>query len=108
MKHETTTQHQGNVAALSRARSFVTLLVVVYHAASNYIYYGNGDHERWIGFDLVVLFTDSFFMPLMFFISGLFVFSSLENKGAIAFLRERLWRLGIPFLISIFILVPLP
>lgn len=107
MKHESTTQNHGDVAALSRARSFVTLLVLVYHAASNYIYFGNGDHQRWIGFDLIVLFADSFFMPLMFFISGLFVFSSLGRKGAIAFLRDRLWRLGIPFLISIFILVPI-
>jgi len=107
LKHEPTPHHNGNIAALSRARSFVTLLVVVYHAASNYIYFGNGDHQRWIGFDVIVLFADSFFMPLMFFISGLFVFSSLTHKGPVIYLRDRLWRLGIPFVISIFILMPI-
>lgn len=103
---ETSTRH-GNIAALSRVRSAVTFLVVVYHAASNYIYFGNGDHKRWIGFDFVVLFTDSFFMPLMFFISGLFVVPSLTHKGPAAYLRNRLWRLGIPFAISIFVLMPI-
>ncbi|MBY0382473.1 MAG: acyltransferase [Xanthobacteraceae bacterium] len=107
MKHEPTPHHNGDIAAFSRSRSFVTLLVVVYHAASNYIYFGNGDHQRWIGFDIVVLFADSFFMPLMFFISGLFVFSSLTHRGPTTYLRDRLWRLGIPFLISIFILMPI-
>ena len=28
---------------------------------------------RWLGFDLVVLFNDSFFMACMYLISGLFV-----------------------------------
>jgi len=107
LKNEPETHRNGNVAALSRARSFVTFLVVVYHAASNYIHFGNGDRQRWIGFDFVVLFTDSFFMPLMFFISGLFVFGSLTHKGPATYLRDRLWRLGIPFVVSIFVLMPI-
>ena len=36
---------------------------------------------RWLGFDLVVLFCDSFFMACMFFISGLFVHDSLSRRG---------------------------
>jgi hypothetical protein len=36
---------------------------------------------RWLGFDLVVLFNDSFFMACMFFISGLFVCDSLVRRG---------------------------
>jgi surface polysaccharide O-acyltransferase-like enzyme len=98
---------QGDFVAADRARTFVTLLVVIYHAASDYTYFGHGDRQRWIGFDLIVLFADSFFMPLMFFISGLFVWDSLDRKGAIVFLRDRLWRLGIPFLVSIFVLMPI-
>ncbi len=69
------------VVALDRARTFITLLVVLYHAVINYTHFGiGGDRMRWLGFDLVVLFCDSFFMACMFFISGLFVFTSLSHR----------------------------
>jgi len=64
------------IAPLDRARTFITLLVVLHHSVMNYTYYGNGDRMRWFGFDLVVLFNDSFFMACMFFISGLFVWGT--------------------------------
>src|SRR5438309_3360909 len=92
------------IAPFDRARTFVTLLVLVHHSVLNFTYFGQGDSQRWLGFDLVVLFNDSFFMALMFFISGLFVWNSLAKKGWATFLRERAWRLGGPFLISIFVL----
>jgi hypothetical protein len=95
------------IAALDRARTFVTLLVLLHHSVINYTWFGNGDPKRWLGFDLVVLFNDSFFMAFMFFISGLFVRNSLARKGPTVFLRERAWRLGVPFLISIFVLMPI-
>jgi surface polysaccharide O-acyltransferase-like enzyme len=43
----------------------------------------------------------------MFFISGLFVPTSLVRKGSIRFLRDRLLRLGIPFAIAAAVLAPL-
>jgi hypothetical protein len=46
-------------------------------------------------------------MAFMFFISGLFVRDSLSRKGSAAFLRDRAWRLGVPFLLSIFVLMPI-
>ena len=96
----------GRIAALDRARTFVTLLVLLHHSVINYTWFGHGDPMRWLGFDLVVLFNDSFFMAFMFFISGLFVRNSLARKGPAVFLRERTWRLGVPFLISVFVLMP--
>jgi hypothetical protein len=96
----------GRIAALDRARTFVTLLVLLHHSVINYTWFGNGDRMRWLGFDLVVLFNDSFFMAFMFFISGLFVRNSLARKGSAIFLRQRTWRLGVPFLISVFVLMP--
>ncbi|KRR04855.1 acyltransferase family protein [Bradyrhizobium valentinum] len=95
------------LVALDRARTFITLLVLIHHAAVNYTHFGNGDKMRWLGFDLVVLFNDSFFMACMFLISGLFVHDSLTRRGATNFLRNRAWRLGIPFLVSIFVLMPI-
>src|SRR5438270_13425426 len=97
----------GRLVALDRARTFITLLVLIHHSVVNYTYFGNGDRMRWLGFDLVVLFNDSFFMACMFLISGLFVHGSLVRKGAAAFLRDRAWRIGLPFLLSIFVLMPI-
>jgi surface polysaccharide O-acyltransferase-like enzyme len=95
------------IVALDRARTFGTLLVVIHHSVVNYTYFGNGDRIRWLGFDLVVLFNDSFFMAFMFLISGLFVHDSLARRGAAGYLRRRAWRLGGPLLISIFVLIPI-
>ena len=95
------------VAPLDRARTLITLLVLLHHSVVNYTHFGNGDRMRWLGFDLVVLFNDSFFMAFMFFISGLFVRDSLARKGSALFLRDRAWRLGVPFLLSIFVLMPI-
>src|SRR5258707_15138163 len=95
------------VAAFDRARTFIILLVLLHHSVVNYTYFGSGDKMRWLGFDLVVLFNDSFFMAFMFFISGLFVRDSLVRKGPAIFLRDRAWRLGVPYLLSVFVLMPI-
>ena len=97
----------ARIVSLDRARTFIILLVLLHHSVINYTYFGRGDPMRWLGFDLVVLFNDSFFMAFMFFVSGLFVRDSLVRKGWAIFLRDRAWRLGVPFLISIFVLMPI-
>src|SRR5438477_11767568 len=106
MQHSTgesvqTLTETGRIVALDRARTFITLLVLLHHSVINYTYFGSGDPMRWLGFDLVVLFNDSFFMACMFLISGLFVRDSLMRKGSANFLRDRAWRLGVPYLISV-------
>jgi surface polysaccharide O-acyltransferase-like enzyme len=94
------------IVAFDRTRTFVILLVLLHHSVINYTWFGHGDPMRWLGFDLVVLFNDSFFMAFMFFISGLFVRDSLARKRSAVFLRDRAWRLGVPFLVSVFVLMP--
>jgi surface polysaccharide O-acyltransferase-like enzyme len=98
---------QGRIGSLDRARTFITLLVLLHHSVVNYTRFGNGDRARWLGFDLIVLFNDSFFMACMFLISGLFVCQSLTARGPLNFLANRAWRLGIPFLVSIVVLMPI-
>src|ERR1700686_5782153 len=97
----------ARIVPLDRARTFVILLVLLHPSVINYTWFGHGDPMRWLGFDLVVLFNDSFFMAFLFFISGLFVRASLARKGSAVFLRDRAWRLGVPFLISVFVLMPI-
>jgi peptidoglycan/LPS O-acetylase OafA/YrhL len=64
------------------------------------------DGRRWIGFDPIVGFTDPFAMSLMFFLSGLFVWNSLQRKGVARFGGERAARLGLPFAVAVVFLAP--
>jgi len=106
--------------AIDYLRSSVTMMVVVHHAALAYTTFSHYDPVeylrstapvvdtlRWMPLDLIVNFNETFFMPLMFFISGLFVMSSLERKGSGRFFLDRTKRLGIPFVISVMVLSPL-
>src|ERR1700693_780261 len=88
--------------SLDRARTFLTLVVLIHHAVIPYTYFGHTDPKFWIGFDAVVLATDSFFMAMFFFLSGLFVWPSLGHKAPHVFVRDRLLRLGLPFVICAF------
>jgi surface polysaccharide O-acyltransferase-like enzyme len=94
-------------AALDRARTGLTVLVVIHHAVIPYTYYGYADTHRWLGFDGIILATDSFFMALFFLLSGLFVWPSLQRKSVANFLHDRLLRLGLPFAVAAVTLMPL-
>src|SRR3979490_1499677 len=94
-------------ASIDRARTFLTLVVLVHHAVIPYTYFGHTDPKSWLGFDVVVLATDSFFMAMFFFFSGLFVWPSLAHKAPQVFIRDRLLRLGLPFAIAAFTIIPI-
>ena len=93
--------------SLVRARTFLTLVVLLHHAVIPYTYFGHTDPASWIGFDVVVLATDSFFMAMFFFLSGLFTWPGIARKAPSVFLRDRLLRLGLPFAIAAFTVIPL-
>lgn len=110
--------------ALDYLRAFITVLVVAHHAVLAYHPYAPPlgsfgaanmfwaafpvvDTQRWSGIDVFVGFNDTFFMSLMFLLSGLFVWPSLRRKGAGSFLRNRCLRLGLPFVVSALLLAPL-
>ena len=94
-------------AALDRARTFLTLVVLLHHAVIPYTHFGHTDGKSWAGFDAVVTATDSFFMAMFFFLSGLFVWPGLAHKAPETFLRDRLLRLGLPFAIAALTIIPL-
>ena len=106
--------------ALDQLRGFIIVLVVLHHAILAYCTFGHIDRvhyalstapivdtHRWVGFDLVVMLNDGFFMPLLFLLSGLFVPGGLARKTPVQFLRRRLLRLGLPFAVAELTLVPL-
>jgi len=107
------------IAAFDYLRSFGVILVLFHHAILAYVTWGFlnpkdptatfspiVDGAKWAGFDIIVGLNDTFFMPLLFFVSGLFVWRSLERKGTARFLLGRLTRLGIPFLVGVVVLMP--
>jgi surface polysaccharide O-acyltransferase-like enzyme len=103
----TATKAKERNLALDRTRTFLTLVVVLHHSVIPYTHFGHTDPKSWIGFDVVVLATDSFFMAMFFFLSGLFVWPSLRHKEPHAFIRDRLLRLGLPFVIAAFTIIPI-
>src|SRR5216684_2341668 len=94
-------------AALDRARTFLTLVVLLHHAVIPYTYYGHTDALPIFGFDAIVLATDSFFMAMFFFLSGLFVWPGIARKGPLNYLSDRLLRLALPFVICAFTVIPI-
>src|ERR1700712_972294 len=93
--------------SLDRARSFLTLVVLLHHAVIPYTFYGHTDPKEFFGFDMIVLATDSFFMAMFIFLSGLFVWPSIARKGPLNHLSDRLLRLGLPFVICALIVIPI-
>ncbi|MGB6691178.1 MAG: acyltransferase [Terracidiphilus sp.] len=109
---------------LSYLRALVTLLVVAHHSALAYLSskppvhgftalslwwtaFPVRDPGSWPGLDLLVGWNDVFFMALMFFVSGLFVWPALRRHGAGGFIQRRFLRLGVPFLVAAGLLAPL-
>jgi glucan biosynthesis protein C len=111
--------------ALGNLRGYTILIVLGFHSVIAYIVsqpaapfpfdsppYGwlanpMVDADRWLGFDLFCATQFMYMMQLMFFLSGLFVWPSLQRKGAWAFLYERFVRLGVAFVLGVYLLMPL-
>src|SRR5580704_12522803 len=106
-------------ASFDYLRAFIVLLVLLHHSVLAFAIMEPAqsrtfqivsapivDLRRWAGFDILAIFNDAFFMSLMFLLSGLFAWPSLERKGATRFLRDRMMRLGIPFLVATGLLMP--
>lgn len=111
--------------ALDNLRAVVILIVLAFHSVLAYVTWipprSSGfdeppygwrafpilDSHRWFGFDLFCAWQDVYLMTLLFLLSGLFVWPSLQRKHNWGFLRDRLLRLGIPFIFGVVILVPI-
>jgi glucans biosynthesis protein C len=110
----------GRIVAFDYLRGFIVVLVVLHHSVLAYCRFGHFDRlhylrssapivdpAKWLGFDLIVLFNDGYFMPLMFLLSGLFAWPALTRKGSVVYCRDRLLRLGLPFAIAAVSVMPL-
>lgn len=119
------TSRASHNVALAYLRTFAVILVLAYHTSLAYFpwvplkrtsllaqprfwkAFPILDSHRWTAFAIFVVFNDMFFMSLLFFLSGLFVWNSLERKGTRTFMRDRMLRLALPFIFAAAIVAPL-
>ncbi len=111
--------------AMGFLRVALVLLVIAHHVATAYapllpgpVQHFDGQHMLWGAFPIVshersplfllmLVINDTFFMALLFLLSGLFVTQSMDRRGLGGFLGNRLVRLGGPFVLALVFLAPL-
>jgi len=116
MDNDFKTAAKPRFAYLDNVRSFVIFLVIAMHSAVTYSgmggwYYKEGSTENlstleFISFGFFQSSLQAWFMGILFFISAFLATKALAKRGAINFIKERLFRLGVPLLIYVFIVSP--
>ena len=91
-------------------RFLLVIFVVLEHSSNAYrnlIWWPVADDSTSIFPEYLGAFTDAFAMPLLFFIAGYFAVPVIRKKGVGGFLKGKLKRLGIPWLICILTICPI-
>ena len=113
MKEGVSTQRK-RIHWIDNLRTVIIFLVVLYHVGGVYESAGlwgwfwivdDPDTMSWVG--IVGIMFDLFVMPTMFFIAGYLTPPSLETKTGWAFVKSKLKRLMIPWLLAVLTLIPL-
>ena len=100
----------NRVIFFDNLRFLLVLCVVLEHSSNAYrnlIWWPVADDSTSIFAEWLGAFTDAFAMPLLFFIAGYFAVPGIRRKGVEAFLKGKLKRLGIPWLICILAICPI-
>jgi surface polysaccharide O-acyltransferase-like enzyme len=107
---------KNRLVYLDNLRSFVIILVVVIHSAITYSGIGGWYYKENLQENLNVIelsffgilesFTQAWFMGILFFIAAFLAAGSIDKRGPVAFIKERLFRLGIPLLFYVFFIAP--
>jgi peptidoglycan/LPS O-acetylase OafA/YrhL len=111
--------------ALKNLRAYAIIMVVSFHSVLAYLtsqpaapapfdsppYHWLAtpilDSQRWLPFDIYAAFQYVALMPVMFFLSGIFVWPSLTRRGSWNFVYGRLLRIGLPFVFGVYVLMPI-
>jgi peptidoglycan/LPS O-acetylase OafA/YrhL len=99
---------------LDNLKLFLTIIVIIHHVGQAYGPTGGFWQYKsslpdapveWLGRTFGI--NAAYFMGLFFLISGYFFPGSYDRKGARAFLRDKIVRLGIPLIAALLIISPL-
>jgi glucans biosynthesis protein C len=104
----------GRLHAFDALRGIMMTLGIVLHAAIPYATlpvetfgWELRDQQRHLAFDVLIVFIHSFRIPLFFLLSGFFMHLVLTRKGGPYFVRGRIRRILVPFVIAFLVLAPL-
>jgi hypothetical protein len=101
---------ENRVTFFDNLRFFIVLCVVLQHSSNAYTHltwWPVSDNASSVIVEWLRSFIDAFAMPLLFYIAGYFAVPTIKKKGVAAFLKGKLKRLGIPWLISILTICPI-
>ncbi|MCJ2165572.1 MULTISPECIES: acyltransferase family protein [unclassified Pseudodesulfovibrio] len=90
-------------------RALMVLCIVLLHAACAYaaiIPWWHARDAQAPVFDILILLIDTFALPVLFFVAGVFATPSLDRNGTAGFLKAKSQRLGIPLLALPIIYLP--
>lgn len=92
-------------------KAFIILLMVVFHIAMGYTtwdlkWWTVNDIQKNEFFDLFVLGTDVYIMPIMFMIAGYFAPMVLDKKGIATFWLDKLKRIVLPWVGGVLFIAP--
>jgi glucans biosynthesis protein C len=103
------------MAYIDNIRWTVIAMVVLVHACVTYSGLGSWYYKEPSTLDLGAklvfwmysIFSQAFFMGLLFFVAAAFMPASYDRKGFVKFVAERAFRLGVPALVFMLLLDPL-
>jgi surface polysaccharide O-acyltransferase-like enzyme len=114
MDKNTNKLQYNRLAYLDNIRSFVIFLVISMHSAVTYSgfgdwYYTEGSPNNLSIFSMVFFgflqsHIQAWSMGALFFLSAYLATKALSRHGKIKFIKERLFRLGLPLLIYVFVI----
>jgi glucans biosynthesis protein C len=111
----TATAKSSRMVFVDYLRAVLLIFVVLHHVAMVYgasapYYYVEPPFTDPQGFKALLIFAltnQAWHMGAFFLLAGYFTPRSFDHKGKVAFLKDRLTRLGIPLIVYFFILNPL-
>lgn len=105
----------NRLAYIDNLKALIIILVVIVHVAVTYSGIGSWfyiEHKTlgnapFYSFLFFETFNQAFFMSMFFLIAAYFIPPSLDKKGAKKFIKDRLFRLGVPTIIFMLIIFPI-
>ena len=95
---------------LDNLRYLIVLFVMLFHVSAGYSGWPEYYHETQAGGFFAIMhgiITSIRRMPLLFFIAGYFAMPSLVGRGGVSFCKHKVIRLGVPWVLCIFLVGPL-
>ena len=91
-------------------RTLMVIMVLIFHAGASYssavLFWPFHDKSPSRFVDILMLLADTFMMSILFFIAGYFALQSARKNDGWAFLKGKLKRIGLPWLLATVLVLP--